>query len=202
MRSRKRMMLILCAGLASLMLAACGGPGGDPGESAAAETGQISGSETAEAENTPDTETEETPGPEEEQMPEADEEMTSDPGTEEISGSEEAQASDKEETPEPLTEEMEKLVGEYILDDVISEGGESHKDYIASLSQQGKGCTLTLKDDRTGVLVLFDQKMGLTWDEEEIVTVDSVFPYHFEDRQLTLTDRDSSLIFVPADSEE
>lgn len=95
-----------------------------------------------------------------------------------------------------LADTPEDRVGTYELVELYIDG----EDYTELLGPGGFVFTLTLYADRTANLVMDDESMEFTWDEEYFDYGDSKSPYSFENGILTLEEDGMVMIFKLAGS--
>ena len=104
-------------------------------------------------------------------------------------------AENAEESKTEMKEKKEDISGQYEITAMITEGEETPSEDLELLKSRGLNCTIPLKSDGTGVLNLFGEETEMTWNEKTITAAGKERPYTWKNRQLILTDGNSSLTF-------
>jgi len=93
------------------------------------------------------------------------------------------------------TDVIAERAGNYELTGIVSADGESAPEDIGLMNEAGLTCTLSLLENGSGTLYLFDEKRALSWTGDAITVDGTSYSYTYADNTITVSREGSSLTF-------
>ena len=103
---------------------------------------------------------------------------------------------------EYLDQTIKKLAGKYNLVGMSDEEQDYTQEDLDMLKRFEVTVSLELREDGTGIIDLFGDKMELTFDNKNMTYEDEPVPYTVEDGKIVLVNEDAKLTFEKVVEEE